>query len=277
MFKLALVQMHVEGGEKAQNLHHAKEMIYESAKNGADIALLPEAMNLGWTHPSAKSDADPIPDGDTCRTLIQSAKKNNIYVCCGLVEKDGARIYNSAVLISKKGEIILHHRKINELEIGHEYYDQGSKLNVCNTEFGTAGLMICSDAFAVEKVLSKSLGYMGADFILSPSSWAMPEDWDNSQQSAGSIWSGHYASVAEQFQIWIAGVSNVGEIKEGPWRGYSAIGNSLVIAPSGKIAAEAPFGVNAEIIMYVDIQPVKRPARANAWANYWQANHLKLL
>jgi len=270
LFKLAIVQMLVEGGKKNQNLHHAEEMISKSAKNGADIALLPETMNLGWTHPSAKSEADPIPDGKTCQTLIQSAKKNNIYICSGLVEKDSTGIYNSAILISKKGEIILHHRKINELEIAHKYYEQGTKLNVCKTEFGNIGLMICSDAFATDKVLSKSLGYMGADFILSPSSWAVPPDWDNSKKSAGEIWSEHYTSVAKQFKIWIAGVSNVGKMSEGPWAGYSAIGNSLVIDPDGNIAAEAPFGVNAEIIMYVDIQPEIRPARANGWTNYWQ-------
>ena len=54
MFKLALLQMHIEGGNKKRNLRRAEVLISEAVKNGADVVLLPEAMNLGWTHPSAK-------------------------------------------------------------------------------------------------------------------------------------------------------------------------------------------------------------------------------
>jgi len=39
--------------------------------------------------------------------------------------------------------------------------------------------MICADAFAKDHVLSRSLGYMGADIIISPCAWAVPADHDN--------------------------------------------------------------------------------------------------
>ena len=273
MFKLALIQMHVEGGNVSQNLSHARNKIAEAAASGADIVLLPEALNLGWTHPSAKTDAENIPHGKTCQMLIESAKKHHLYLCSGLIEKEGDRVFNSAVLISSEGEVILHHQKLNELTIGLEYYGQGRKLNVCHTPFGTIGLMICADAFANDKVLSRSLCYMGADIILSPASWAVPADWDNAKTPAGEIWYDHYHSVAREFQVWIAGVSNVGMITEGPWKGKMAIGNSLVINPDGDIAAEGPYGMKAEAIIYAEIEPVERPARGCGWESFKTTNN----
>lgn len=265
MFKLAMVQMQVEGGKKQKNLLNAEKMIKKAANAGAEIILLPEALDLGWTHPSAKTEAAPIPYGDTCSLLMELAKSNKVYICSGLIEKAGDKVYNSAVLISSEGKIILHHRKINELEIGHEYYSLGNKLNVCQTKFGTIGLMICADAFANEKVLSQALCYMGADIILSPTSWAVPVDYDNNKNPAGDIWYNHYHSVAKKFSVWIAGVSNVGLINAGPWKGKMAIGNSLLINPQGNIELEGPYGMNAEIILQANIKIKNRPTRGTGW------------
>ena len=173
-FRLAIIQMYVEGGELDINLKHAVERIGEAAHNGADIALLPEVMDLGWTHSSALKLAYPIPGGMTFNVLAEAARKNKIYVCAGIVEKDGDKIYNTAVLIDNQGNLLIKHRKLNELDIAHDLYEQGDRLNVCHTEFGTIGIHICADAFATEMILSRALGYMGADIILSPSSWAVP-------------------------------------------------------------------------------------------------------
>ena len=51
--KLALGQMLVEGGEPAANLERAVAMIEEAARRGCQIVVLPECLDVGWTHPSA--------------------------------------------------------------------------------------------------------------------------------------------------------------------------------------------------------------------------------
>ena len=84
--KLAMAQMLVEGGEKQKNLNRAVARIEEAAKNKVDVILLPEAMDLGWTHSSAKTDAEPIPGGSTFQILANATKKNMIYVCAGIQE-----------------------------------------------------------------------------------------------------------------------------------------------------------------------------------------------
>jgi predicted amidohydrolase len=267
--KLALVQMKVEGGELDLNLQHAAEQIASAAQNGAQLALLPEVMDLGWTHPSAKNLAYPIPGGKTFEHLAEAARQNRIFVVAGIVEKDGNRTYNTAILINPEGELFLKHRKLYELDIAHDLYETGDRLNVCHTELGTIGLMVCADAAAKGQVIQRSLGYMGADVILSPSSWAVEADHDNESKPYGDEWRRNYKSVAEEFQMWIIGVSNVGWLTAGPWKDWKCIGCSLVIDPDGREVLQAPYGAEADTIIYLDVDIRKRPARGTDWSEYW--------
>jgi predicted amidohydrolase len=267
-FRLAMVQMYVEPGALQKNLAHAADLIYEAASGGADVVLLPEVMDLGWTHPSAKKLGDSIPGGVSCSAICKAAIKNNVYVCCGIVEKDGDHIYNSAVIIDNKGKVLIKHRKLNELDIAHDVYDQGDRLNVCTTPWGTFGLMICADANAKDHVLTRSLCYMGADVILSPSSWAVPPDHDNIKDPYGDTWRNAYMPVAREFSVWIASASNVGPVTEGPWKNWNCIGCSLLVGPDGKEMLMGPYGKAAETILYYNIKPLPRPTRGTGWSSH---------
>ncbi|MDX2430669.1 MAG: carbon-nitrogen hydrolase family protein [Bacteroides sp.] len=268
-FKLALCQMKVVGGDRSANLSHAGEMIAEAAEAGAQFILLPEAMDLGWTDPSALTEAEPVPGGKTCRFLSEMAIKHHLHICSGLIEKDDDKVYNSAVIIDPSGEVILLHRKINELDIGFPYYALGDRLNVCHTEFGTLGLLICADANTDGYVLTRSLAYMGADVILSPSSWAVPADHDNLKDPYGGMWKDAYKPIAKDFRVWIASCSNVGWMTAGPWKGWKGIGCSMVIGPGGTDVMHAPYGEDADTIIYVDIVPEPRPGQGTTWHKYW--------
>lgn len=269
-FRLALVQMTVVGGDRPANLKHAENRITEAAAHSADVILLPEAMDLGWTHPSAAKEAQPIPDGQTCQFLRAHAASNRVYVVSGLIERAGDVVYNSAVLIDPSGEVILTHRKINELDIGHPYYAVGDRLNVTKTKFGTIGLMICADANTPDYHLTRSLCYMGADVILSPCSWAVAANHDNTKDPYGELWKNAYKPVAQDFSVWIAGCSNVGWMNDGPWKNWKGIGCSLVINPNGEEVLFGPYGADADTILYVDITPVRRPAQGTDWPAAWK-------
>ena len=268
-FKLALAQMRVEGGEKANNLRRAVDHIAIAASNGAQVVVLPEAINLGWTHSAAVTEADEIPNGLSCSTLRDAARQHKTYVCAGLVERAGEYCFNSAVLIDPQGEVILHHRKLNELEIAHDFYAQGDRLAVAQTPLGTLGVMICADAFARGQIVSRTLGLMGADIILSPCAWAVPADHDNEKEPYGKLWLDNYCPAARDFRLWIVGVSNVGWLTDGPWKGRKCIGCSLVVGPGGQPVLKGPYGVDAEEMLYVNIQLRARPVRGDGWAKLW--------
>ena len=274
-YKVALIQMEVEAGKLDANLTRAKARIATAAKSGARIVLLPEVMDLGWTDPSARDFAYEIPDGKTCKALRDAAKQNNIYVCAGIVEKDGDLRYNAAVIIDPSGKVILKHRKLNELDIAHDVYAQGDGLNVVHTPLGTIGLYICADATAIGNALSESLGYMGADLILSPSAWAVPPDFDNAVTPYGDTWRRVYQPVSSRFALWVISVSNVGKIEKGPWKDWDCIGSSLVYNADGKEVLQGPFGAKADTILYVDVTLKNRPARGTSWNEYWNNNQNK--
>jgi predicted amidohydrolase len=272
MFKLALIQMRVAAGQKEENLRHAENLIAKAASSGAQLIVLPEAMTLGWTDPSAKSAADEIPNGESCRRLQSAARAHQVYLCSGIIERCGAGFFNAALLIDPEGEILLHHRKLNELEIGHHLYGVGDRLQVAHTPLGRIGLMICADGFARGQVITRTLGYMGADIIISPSAWAVVAEHDDTKTPYGKIWLDNYQPVARDFRIWIAGVSNVGWIPEGPWKGRKCIGCSLVINPAGETALRGPYGPDAEAILYLDITLEPRPAQGCGWERLWTEN-----
>jgi predicted amidohydrolase len=254
-----MVQMRVDGGCKNDNISRAEERISEAAQAGADVVLLPEALTLGWTHPSASKEAEPIPEGEACKRLAACARRHRVFVCAGLVERAGEKVFNSAILLGQNGELLLHHRKINELDIGRPYYALGDRLNVAETRLGTFGLMICADAFAPGQVLARSLALMGSDVILSPCAWAVPADHDNTREPYGQLWRDNYGPVARDYGIWIAGASNVGWLREGPWAGRKCIGCSLLVGPDGQQVLMGPYGEEAETILYANL-PARAPA-----------------
>jgi predicted amidohydrolase len=267
-FKLALGQLRVNPGAKDENLRCACDSVAEAAAAGARLVLLPEALPFGWTDSSALKLADTIPTGNHCVRLRHAARQHSMYVCAGLVEREGERLFNSAVFIDPRGEVLIHHRKMYEVDIAHHMYSLGDRLSVARTPLGTIGVMICADGFAPGQAITRSLALMGADIVVSPCAWAVPADHDNEKEPYGKLWADNYGAVARDYRIWIAGCSNVGPINEGPWKGRKCIGCSMVVDPAGQPVARAPYGEDAATILYANIEIAPRPAQGTQWEDY---------
>jgi predicted amidohydrolase len=246
-------QMQVEGGNLHNNLERAILMIQQAAQAGCAIVVLPECLNLGWTHPSARTLAAPIP-GLHSDILCQAARLSQIYVVAGLVELEAEHIYNAAILISPAGNILLKHRKINELDIALDLYSTGEELSVIQTPLGTIGVNICADNLPNSLEIGSKLASMGAEIIFSPSSWAVEPNHNNQLQPYGDLWKGSYTSLAKEHNLTVVGVSDVGWIKAGPWQGHKCIGSSLAVGAGGKIIAQGPYGENAEALIVISIE-----------------------
>lgn len=247
-----MAQTRVVGGAPVGNLARATCAIAEAAAGGADIVVLPEALDLGWADPCALELAQPIP-GTSSDPLCRAAAEHGIWACAGIIERDGTQIYNSAVLIDRDGGIRIKHRKINELDFAQAIYSTGDGATVVDTEFGRIGVMICADAFIESLTVSRSLARQGADFIFSPCAWAVPADHDNEADPYGQLWIDSYAPVCRDNSLWIAGVSNVGPITGGEWSGRKCIGCSMLVGPGGEVVARAPYGEGAEALVVHDI------------------------
>jgi predicted amidohydrolase len=194
-----------------------------------------------------------------------------VYVAAGLVERAGSRLFNAAVLIGPTGELLLHHRKINELDIALDLYSVGDRIGVAETELGTLGLSICADNFSDSLAISHVLCRMGAQVILSPSAWAVDADHDNARDPYGKLWLDAYAELARLYDATVVGVSNVGWMTGGPWAGRKCIGCSLAVGPGGVVLARGPYGEAAEAVVCVEVEPRSSIARGTRVAEALRA------
>jgi predicted amidohydrolase len=261
--RAGLAQILVEGGRPAENLARAEEAIRDARRRGAQLVLLPETLDAGWTHPSAREHACVVPGrrsdaaGPTgtgaCRRLAEAAARHSVMVCAGITERDGPDIHNTAVLWDTEGRMLLRHRKLHELDFARETYRTGDSLGVVDTDLGRIGLMICADAFAPGLPFGRALGALGADLILSPCAWAVPPGHDNVATPYGGLWGDSYGPVAREHGLWVAAVSNVGPIRAGTWAGHRCIGNSMVVGPDGGTREVLPHGADAAEVRVVTI------------------------
>ncbi len=263
-------QIFVEGGRPEANLRRATHAIRGAAEQGCRLVVLPECLDLGWTDPSARTLAVPIP-GPHAEVLAHAAREHRIHVVAGLVERVGDRLFNAAILIDPTGRILLHHRKINELDIGLDLYAVGDRLGVVETELGTLGLSICADNFCSSLAVAHVLARMGAQLILSPSAWAViaghdNTNHDNTGERYGKRWRDSYSELTRLYDLTVIGVSNVGPITGGPWAGRKCIGCSLAMGPGSIILAEGPYGEMAETLLCIEVEPRKPVARGSDFA-----------
>ncbi len=261
--RVGMAQMLVEGGQPEANLRRAAATIREAAARGASIVVLPECLDLGWTHPSARRLAQPVPGPHSDR-LVDAAIDGGVFVAAGLVERDGGRLYNAAVLISPDGQILLKHRKINELSIAFDLYETGSSLAVAETPLGRIGLDICADNFSNSLALGHALGRMGARLLVSPSAWAVPADHDNLKDPYGGLWLASYAELARLYEMPVIGVSNVGPMDAGVWAGMKCIGASIAVGHDGRLVRQLPYGEAAETLEVVEVTLVDRGLKGTA-------------
>jgi predicted amidohydrolase len=257
--KVGMIQLLVEGGEPERNLERALKYINIAAKDKIDIALLPETLDLAWTHPSAKKEAEPIP-GKYSNILSEAAKQHSIYICAGLTEKDGDKIYNTAVMINDKGEIILKYRKINLLwNVEYpEYYSIGQSLSVIDTPWGKIGVNICADNYIDGLHIGHTLARMGAQVILSPSSWTVDYSITEGMDPYKEKWIKPYKILATYHNLVILGSTSVGYIVGGPYEGKKMIGCSLAVDKTG-ILAQGEFNEFASDVKVVEFEvPVRK-------------------
>jgi predicted amidohydrolase len=247
-----MAQMLVLGGRPAENLARAAGMIQRAAEAGCSAVVLPECLDFGWTDPSARQAAQPIP-GEHSSQLVSAAREYKIWVAGGLVERDGDRLFNTAVLVSPNGETALKHRKVNELALAHDLYSLGTGIAVADTELGRVGLAICADNYPDSPEISGALGRMGCRLLLSPCAWAVDGDHDNAVKPYGKIWREAYQALTTRFPMTVIAVSSVGGITGGPWAGRKCVGCSLAYGPGGVVLAEGPADEEALLIVDANV------------------------
>ena len=103
----------------------------------------------------------------------KQAKKYGVYLVVGLAEHHSeipGMLYNAAVLISPKGELVGVHHKMHIPGEEKHYFMPGSTCDTYKTDIGNIGMVICYDGQFPE--FTRSLALKGAEILCMI--WNMP-------------------------------------------------------------------------------------------------------
>ena len=247
--RVAIVQMK-SSTDKKENLRISLDFVKEGARRKAGLICFPEfQMAFSSTKQSTKQLANVAEsvDGNFILKLCSAARSYNIEVVGTIYEKSKAssdkRVYDTAVLINSKGNIISRYRKVHLYDaLG---FKESLKLMAGNsielpsvTSAGTIGLMICYDIRFPE--ISRILAVQGAEILVAPSAWVqgvMKEEHWVTLLKARSIENGLYMVAPDQV-------------------GHIFSGRSMVIDPFGSVILDMGNREGMEVVD-IDISRVR--------------------
>jgi predicted amidohydrolase len=165
--RLATAHFRPSGGKTPMDNCRAYEpLIEQAAAQKADLLVLGETLTAVGLGVKFCDVAEPVP-GPSTDYFGGQAKKHQLHIVAGLVERDGPLVYNTAVLLGPDGRLAGKYRKVclprDEVSGG---FCPGTDYPVFETRFGKVGLMICYDGFFPE--VARELSNRGAEIIAWP-------------------------------------------------------------------------------------------------------------
>jgi predicted amidohydrolase len=240
--RVAGVQMDVELGAVGANLDRIESRLTEAAGEGAKLIVFPECAATGYCFQSAdeaRELAEEIP-GPITERVAAMCRALDVHVVFGMVERDGERLFNAAVLVGPGG-VLGSYRKIHLPYLGLDMFTTpGDRLfRVDHVADVRIGMLICYDGSFPES--ARSLSLLGADLVVLPTNWP-----------PGAETTAEYVTNARAVEnnVYFMAVNRVGVE-----RGFRFIGHSKIAGPFGNTLAEAR-GAD-EAILYAEIDPHK--------------------
>ncbi len=155
-----------EGRTSLEKCRQFAPLVAKAAAQKADLVVLPETLTYYSSGRSYAEAAESIP-GPSTEYFGELAKKHDLYIVAGLLERSGHLVYNVAVLIGPDGKVVGKYRKVclprGEIEGG---VTPGDDYPVFDTRFGRVGMMVCYDGFFPE--VARELSNRGAEVIAWP-------------------------------------------------------------------------------------------------------------
>jgi predicted amidohydrolase len=223
--QVAVAQIDPQLGEKERNLATCLARMEEAAAAGARLLILPECAVPGYMFESAEEAlpfAEDIP-GPSTEALAAECARLDMYVVCGLLERDGDSLRNAAVLVGPDG-LVGTYRKTHLPFLGVDrFVVPGDELTVFETPLGRIGIEICYDLRFPE--VTRTLALEGADLIAHPTNFPMAA---KTQTELITV-----ARAAEN-RVYLLTANRVGKERWGEFCGWSQI-----VDPYGKRLAEA--------------------------------------
>ncbi len=243
--QIAPVPMHREA-----NLDKVEQWVtFAAVEHGAKLVVLPETVLTGFS-PGEDVDglwtlAEPIPGPGTVR-LGRLCRQLGIHLVLPVYERGESKgeLYNSAVLIDDRGEVVGVYRKTHlfpteRLERGG-WTSPGRRAVVVDTALAKIGMIICYDGDFPE--LSRVCALRGAEIIVRPS--ALLRSFD--------VWETTNKARAYDNHVYVIGANAVGSDAGG----HHFFGHSMIVSPIAQVVALAR-GVEEVVSARLDPDPLE--------------------
>ncbi|MGH9278030.1 MAG: carbon-nitrogen hydrolase family protein [Acidimicrobiales bacterium] len=241
------VQMMAKLGDPEGNLERIGSLVREVTAMGARVVALPEAMNAGYLfddrdHALACGE---LLGGTFVRGLERVADETGAWLACGITERDGDELYNSAILVGPERGLVAVHRKVNLAPHDRRWFSRGDgRPALADTPLGRLGLFICFDSRL--PWVSRNLALGGADLLV----------------NCANFFSEDKAALHLPVRAAENGIPVVAASKAGPERAATYQGGTCVLDADGQTLAvlgpEVPEGI---IIADVELSVERRTQR----------------
>ena len=112
-------------------------------------------------------------------------------------------------------------------------------------------------------IIEHTLARMGAQLILSPSSWTVDYSIDETEDPYKEKWIKPYTLLARLYDLVIVGATSVGYIVGGPYEGKKMVGCSLAVDKNG-VVARGKFNEFAGDLVMADVSVPDRLEKGTA-------------
>lgn len=264
MVKVSAIQMSMSEDKNA-NIAKAKRLVEESAKNGAQIILLPELFEGLYFCKDMDvkyfSWASPLQDNRLIAEFASLSRRLEVVLLVSYFEKAEEDYYNSLVVIDK-GEVLQNYRKTHIPDgAGYEekfYFKPGDTgFQLYKTTFGNIGVGICWDQWFCET--ARALTLKGAEIIFYPTAiGSEPEIGLDSKEHWQRVQMGHAATNTVPVVVANRYGKEVGESCE-----LTFYGSSFITDYTGAKIAEASR--DREEILYASFDLEENAKQREYW------------
>ena len=222
--KAAALQFNIALGDIDKNLSHVTATLSRLAREGVELAVLPEMWSCGFAYRELNQLAKRTPE--LVERLKALSAELSMTIVGSLPEPHGEKVFNTAYVLDR-GAVAGSYRKMHLFSLMGEdrHLDSGDSILLADTSVGKIGVMICYDLRFPE--LARRLAVEGADIIVVPGEWPKPRE---------EHWRTLLRGRAIENQLFVVAANACGVIGK-----LDFFGSSLILGPKGEILAEGGY------------------------------------
>ncbi len=252
-FQISIAQFIPTLGNLEKNLEKHLYYIDQALKAGSDLIVFPELSLTGYTLMDLTPAVALNPDSKLLEPLYMYS--GLISICFGLVEESPDYFYYNSSFFLEDGRLIKSARKVYPPTYGvfqeKRFFAQGKSAQAFDSKLGRFGVLICNDAR--HPALAYIYALDGAKVIITQS--AVPARGFPQGDKPDPV---KYFENGHTFYSSVFGLYTVFANLAGCEDNLLFCGDSMVVAPGGKIIAEAPLFEEAMITAQISDDEIRR-------------------